>query len=100
MSRVVVSPAHALVLLCMLGMWSNASLAADSVPLHDQIDALIAAQAKWPVAPQSSDGEFLRRVYLDLAGRIPALEETRAFLADTSSDKRTVLIDRLLASED
>src|SRR5262245_27038990 len=72
----------------------------DLAPLRERIDQLITAAAGGPVAGQSSDDEFCRRVYLDLAGRIPSLEETRAFLADGDADKRTKLIDRLLASED
>jgi len=52
-----------------------------------------------PPAPPASDAEFLRRVTLDLTGRIPAPEEVRAFLADTDAAKRDKLIDRLLASE-
>lgn len=75
-------------------------LSDDSLPLSTRIDQLIAAAADGPLAPQSSDAEFCRRVYLDLAGRIPSLEETRAFLADADSEKRTKRIDRLLASED
>ena len=68
-------------------------------PLHVQIDRLIAEKAgDLPLAPRSGDAEFVRRAYLDLAGRIPTFEETRAFLADTTADKRTELIDRLLAS--
>jgi hypothetical protein len=43
-----------------------------------------------------TDHEFLRRVYLDLCGIIPTPEETRAFLADRSPDKRDRLIDQLL----
>src|SRR5262245_18115318 len=50
-------------------------------------------------APLASDGEFLRRVSLDLTGRIPASDEIRAFLADTDPQKRDKLIDRLIASE-
>ncbi len=46
-----------------------------------------------------SDEVFLRRVYLDLAGRIPTLDEASAFLASTSPAKRGELIDELLASE-
>ena len=46
------------------------------------------------------DGAFLRRITLDLAGRLPTLDETRAFLADTANDKRTKTIDRLLDSDD
>ena len=45
------------------------------------------------------DDEFLRRATLDVLGRLPTLEESRAFLADTSPDKRTKLADRLLSSE-
>lgn len=69
-------------------------------PLHARIDQLIEAKADGPLAAVSSDAEFLRRIYLDLAGRVPSAEETRAFLADASPDKRSALIDRLLASDD
>jgi hypothetical protein len=43
------------------------------------------------------DATFLRRVSLDVAGELPTPEEIRAFLADTSADKRTKKIDELLA---
>lgn len=45
----------------------------------------------------SSDEEFLRRVTLDLTGRLPTPEEFEQFIADTNSDKRQALIDKLLA---
>ncbi len=51
-------------------------------------------------APLASDPVFARRLYLDLAGRIPSLEELRRFVADKSSDKRLRLIDALIASDD
>jgi hypothetical protein len=47
-------------------------------------------------APLASDEEFLRRVYMDVTGRIPSADDVRAFLADSSADKRDKLIDRLL----
>lgn len=47
----------------------------------------------------SSDTEFLRRVTLDLTGEMPGPDDVKAFLADTSPDKRTKAIDRLLASD-
>jgi hypothetical protein len=50
-------------------------------------------------APRSGDAEFLRRVYLHLTGVIPAVEETRGFLADQSADKRVKLVDKLLAGD-
>lgn len=53
-----------------------------------------------PHAPPASDIEFLRRVTLDLTGRIPARTEVREFLADDDPNKRDKLIDRLVDSEE
>jgi hypothetical protein len=69
-------------------------------PLHQRVDALIAAgygDAAGQVAPPASDAEFLRRVTLDLNGTLPTANEVRAFLADGSADRRELLIDRLLS---
>lgn len=44
-----------------------------------------------------SDSVFLRRVYLDLLGRLPSVAETQAFLNDADPQKREKLVDRLLA---
>ncbi|MDX1945853.1 MAG: PSD1 and planctomycete cytochrome C domain-containing protein [Pirellulaceae bacterium] len=49
-------------------------------------------------SPRADDAEFLRRIYLDLAGRIPSYEETTAFLAADHPQKRRQLIDERLAS--
>jgi hypothetical protein len=46
----------------------------------------------------SDDAELLRRVSIDLIGRIPTLEEAERFLADRLPDKRVRLVDQLLAS--
>lgn len=59
------------------------------------IDERLDADAITP-APQSTDAEFVRRVYLDLNGRIPNSTEVRTFLSDGSPDKRSVLVDELL----
>ena len=70
-------------------------------PLHPRIDKLIAAgQPDFikQAAPLADDAEFVRRVYLDLSGTIPSSAETRAFLDDKTTDKRTKLIDKLLNS--
>ncbi|MBE2286088.1 MAG: DUF1549 domain-containing protein [Prosthecobacter sp.] len=45
-----------------------------------------------------NDEQFVRRVYLDIVGRIPNHEETTAFLANSAADKRAKLIDMLLDS--
>jgi len=68
-------------------------------PLHAAIDKAIAAKfdGQSP-APLADDAAFLRRVWLDLAGRIPSAEETRRFLEDPSPNKRGEMIDRLLAA--
>lgn len=49
-------------------------------------------------APLASDEEFMRRVCLDVTGRIPPVSEVRDFLDDQDPDKRRKLVDRLLAS--
>jgi hypothetical protein len=51
-------------------------------------------------SPPCDDATFIRRVTLDLCGRLPTAGEVRAFLADASADKRTQLVDRLLDSPD
>ena len=79
--------------LCSIG-----SLAAGAAELHDEIDRAIAAAAGGPLAGPASDGEFLRRASLTLAGEIPTADEARQFLADPAADKRAKLIDRLLDS--
>lgn len=53
-----------------------------------------------PPSAVADDATFLRRVSIDIAGRLPTLEESQAFLADSSSDKRAKAIDRLLNSTD
>ena len=49
-------------------------------------------------APLATDAEFIRRVYLDVAGRIPRVSETRAFLDDKDPNKRRKLVEKLLES--
>lgn len=43
------------------------------------------------------DATFVRRAYLDVIGTLPKADEVRAFLADKAADKRTKLVDALLA---
>lgn len=56
------------------------------------------ADANVKPAGVADDAEFLRRIYLDLAGRIPSVAEARMFLDDSAPDKRARLVDSLLES--
>lgn len=96
-----------IVLLFTLIIFSSHTALADSQVqkknglLSAKIDRLIQeAQKREGVipAPRSTDAEFMRRVSLDLTGKIPAVAELRRFLTDQSPQKREQLVDRLLAS--
>ncbi|MCB1225617.1 MAG: DUF1549 domain-containing protein [Verrucomicrobiales bacterium] len=62
------------------------------------VDKKLAAE-KLQANPRASDEVFLRRVYLDIVGRIPTLKETTSFLSSQAPDKRAQLIDQLLNSD-
>lgn len=64
-----------------------------------QLDELLLREIpELATATKVVDEQFLRRVSLDLIGRSPTRAELEAFVADTSPNKRTELVDRLLAS--
>jgi hypothetical protein len=70
---------------------------------HNKIDELVVAKLKQLGIPPSglcSDEVFLRRVYLDTIGTLPTPDEARAFLADSDPQKRSKLIDKVLASDE
>ena len=76
--------------------------AADTSAVSKQIDVLVdkgLAKEKLKPNKPASDETFLRRVYLDVTGRIPTPEEARAFLSSKEANKRAKLIDQLLASD-
>ena len=74
-------------------------------PANNRIDELVAA--KWQrmkIQPSGlcTDAEFIRRVFLDLTGLPPKVDEVKAFIADPreSRIKRDELVDRLIGSDD
>jgi Protein of unknown function (DUF1549)/Protein of unknown function (DUF1553) len=70
-----------------------------SLPPANYIDELVYEKLKKLRITQASlcaDDVFLRRVYLDVLGVLPSVDETMAFLEDTAPDKRAKLIDVLL----
>jgi hypothetical protein len=70
-------------------------------PIPEVVDFYIDAQLKeenLTPAPPADDANLLRRLTLDLAGRIPTVAETKAFLSAAGADKRERLVDRLMGS--
>jgi hypothetical protein len=65
--------------------------------IDSHIDAKLKADAVAP-AGQADDFTLVRRVTLDLVGRIPTPQEADAFVESKDSDKRAKLVDRLMAS--
>ena len=87
--------------VCLLASYGTRAWCGDPPPLHEQIDRLIAQsdpEFGKRVSRRAADAEFLRRVYLDLTGRIPTASQARVFMQDSAADKRLRLIDQLLAS--
>ncbi|MGI9244484.1 MAG: DUF1549 domain-containing protein [Verrucomicrobiales bacterium] len=79
-----------------------AANAADKQGASARIDALIEknyAPNEIQPNPLTSDSTFVRRVYLDIAGRIPTASEAREFISSMEPAKRTDLIDQLLDSD-
>jgi len=79
------------------------SLAADKLPrnnwIDDEINATLTA-LRLPLSPQADEAALLRRVTLDLSGRLPPPERILAYLADRRSpqEKFAAEVERLLAS--
>jgi len=66
------------------------------VPVRNFIDEFIFTRMQRDAVPHaglSTDAEFLRRIHLDLTGRLPEPEVIRKFLADKDPLKREKMID-------
>ena len=93
----------ALFVLAMVVSLRAAELPSADLPIEQVIDQFVQQRldaGKITAAPQADDANLLRRLMLDVAGRIPTSEEAKAFVANGSAARRTVLVDRLLASPD
>ncbi len=98
---------HCFFLVCVFAGLVRASFAADLLsadqPLESAIDHYVEVLLKTDKvtsASQASDSNLLRRLMLDLAGRIPTTAEAQAFVASQSPTKRVEFVDQLLASPD
>jgi hypothetical protein len=57
------------------------------------------ADADLEPSAAATDGEWCRRVHLDVIGRIPSIDELQAFVADSSPTKKADLVARLLGDD-
>jgi hypothetical protein len=76
----------------------NVSVPPQSLIINEQI-AKAWKDNKLTPAARASDDVFVRRVFIDIIGRIPTAEEVRDFERDKSANKRAKLIHRLLHDE-
>lgn len=92
---------------CAVLLAATSSYAADgsssSRDKLDYIDQLI--RQGWTdngvsPSPQATDQEWVRRVYLDVVGRIPSVDEVKAYVTDRSPDKKRKLVQKLLYSDE
>ncbi len=78
---------------------ANAAGPESKIAQVKMIDAAIEQQWKdngLTPSPIEDDGKWARRVFLDLVGRIPTLDELTAFMRDKDPDRREKLVDTLL----
>jgi len=97
--------AGVLLLLFSLGAGANSAPqdTAQKQTVCTTIDGAVKGIAGYNMKDQaalSDDGEFLRRVMLDIVGYPPNLDQVKGFIADTAPNKRVAKIDELLATDD
>ncbi len=76
-------------------------VAPQDIPRKNFIDTILfdkMAKDSVMSASITSDSEFVRRVYLDLTGRIPSADAVTNFLKDTNANKRDALVDSLIGT--
>src|SRR5262249_3509100 len=95
-TKPVSRPAQEPVVVPELPMNSGASEVAQAADKEIQRKL---TEGKVPASPLADDAEFLRRIYLDLTGKIPTYEQAVKFLGNKDPYKRAKLIDEILASE-
>jgi hypothetical protein len=85
---------------------TRAATGASNYTTDDEVIAYINSQieqgwkdAELTASPKATDGEWCRRAYLDILGRVPTVEELRHYLAIPSAEKKSRLVDQLLNSE-
>lgn len=94
------------ILSLLIALTAGSSLAASSTidvsRAAKEIDSILAAdwqKHKLEANPAADDTTFVRRIYLDVIGRIPTTREVESFLTSKDAEKRSKLIEKLLGSE-
>lgn len=80
----------------------NADIDANQLPRVNFVDEHInekLSKLRIPVSRQTTDAEFVRRLYLDLTGQLPSPKKIIEFHIDDSNDKRERLIGQLMTSD-
>jgi len=77
--RISVKLHEAMLFPWLVMLFLRASVADELPPLCERIDQVVASCNQSPEIPLADDLEFLRRVYLDLVGRGPTIEEINTF---------------------
>src|SRR5262245_54260518 len=89
------------VVLCAVSVGAGAGDRAPAKPIEAVVDQFIDERLREDgvtPAPAADDATILRRLTLDLAGRIPTVGELDAYTSSTDPKKKTQLVDRLMAS--
>lgn len=77
---------------------AGGGLRAEGESLSVRIDQMLKEGTVLPMAGPVEDAALVRRLYVDLVGRIPSTEELESYLSDGQPDKRVRLIDQLLGT--
>ncbi len=88
-------------LACLGAATSTVLAKPDALETARHVDRLLLEEvftdASVQLAPRTNDATFLRRAWLDIVGDIPTPEHVTAFLIDPASDKRELVVRKLLA---
>jgi hypothetical protein len=83
--------------------WNDTPPTETEPPATKRLDRLVDAERRrlhLPASGPSAPEEFLRRIHLDVAGRLPTVAETRGYLAgEDSPERRRAVVDALLVSD-
>jgi len=99
----IVVPILALVLLPSVQSFASDPVDPVKLPQVEKINQMVeTVWTDFDITPSrpATDGEWCRRVYLDLLGRIPKVKELRDFVGDKSTDKREKLVEKLLYDDE